>query len=299
MRYENTTDYVETFGSLNEFMNELNNRKSNKETVAKYGEKEPASSRKEEEEGGGTGWYGTEDWGTSIELMNKGYTVGAEQLKDCFEKEEKRMTSVITSRLTTSVMGSAPCIPNYLSGHPRTMYANKRIKRDVPKRCVRIFLDNSSSFDVSGNTLLKSGAVMLNVVNYLERHGYRTEIWAVPFSSRKRKSKRMNYRTFMACVKVKDYRDGFNFQTLAYPLAHVSMFRRQGFRFLETCSADKKMKESGIMDGYGWIVPEENQIEILKNTKIYEDGDVLLTFKMVSNCYFDTKTVLESLGFIK
>ena len=294
MRYENTTDFVETFGSLNEFMDELNNRKSNNATISRYGENKPASKRESNKE-----WYGTKNWGASIELMTKGYTVGAEYLKECFEKEERRIENVTTSRMTTDVMGYAPCVPNYLSGYPRTMYANKRIKRDVPKRCVRIFLDNCASCDVSGETLLKSGAVMLNVANNLERHGYRTEIWVIPFCSRKRSSNRMNYRNFMACVKVKDFRDGFNFQSLAYPIAHVSMFRRQGFRFLETVSATKKMKESGVIKNYGVCVPEENEKEILKEVNVFEDGDILLTYGMVSEACCDTEKVLESLGFIK
>ena len=62
-------------------------------------------------------------------------------------------------------------------------------------------------------------------------------------------------------VQIKNYGERYSFQKVSFPLVHPSMFRRIGFKWLETVPG---ITDSGFSFGYGRPATQEDLIRELK-----------------------------------
>ena len=139
------------------------------------------------------------------------------------------------------------------------------------------------SCGVSAETLEKAGKAVLNVVYALEKQGYRVQLKLFPkFAERD--------GFFSACsVVLKQYGQPLNIQKLSFPLTSVSMFRRLGFRWLETVPDLK-----GSWYGYGCSVQRIDEIKKrLKECKAYDENSIVLNPDYIEDFGFNAELIID------
>lgn len=239
-------------------------------------------------------FYGTASWDEADRLMSEGYDLGAQKLM----QKVLAIHNKSNSRKTfASVCGFAPIVPNAIRGVPKTMYATRIEQKKVPTR--KVFIVNTAGNQISSDDLLESGAVMLNVCNQLERNGIRTEIYSIPKFSYSVMRNKVSY-TMGCSIKIKNYREAFSFKKMAYMLAHTSMFRRHGFRYMETAGCSVTFKNR-FPRNYGISFARDQFVTVdkLKTMGIAGENDLVLTWDLVSECKFELEKVINTLGLKK
>ena len=208
--------------------------------------------------------------GNSSESGNSSFT-GTKSLKEAYDlllggdenlyKEfienkdltiEKQLGNVINKkRIKNDIVGFMPNVPNYLLGLPNNMYNETPNK--ISQKVLNIVLIMSVSSGVSKSTLKDVGMKYAQVIDLLEKAGYRVNLY-IGHSG-------IYEREIDSCIiRIKTDREPFNLKKCVFPIAHPSMFRRVMFRWIECCDVDKEL--TGGWGGYGR--PEENKSVIKK-----------------------------------
>ena len=127
----------------------------------------------------------------------------------------------------------------------------------------------------------------------LDKKNVRTQIDIVP---------KMSYCDDMiygCAVKLKDYRQPLNISKIAYPMAHVSMFRRHGFRWLETTPfIDSKDKARYWSSGYGSSIYRANlsvRNKYLEAVGLKKEGVVYIYLNDCRRVDFDPYRLLDEM----
>ena len=89
-----------------------------------------------------------------------------------------------------------------------------------------------------------------------------------------------------ATVKVKDYREHMDLQKLCFPLAHPSMFRRFGFKWLETVPG---LTEVGWSFGYGRTV--KNYKKFKKH--FMKENEFLIDLNLTKKYNYNPEKIIE------
>lgn len=236
------------------------------------------------------GWTKTESYDDAQELLMNGWNAEVENI----ERELKKFSKTITvnrNKQIKSIAGYAPCVPNAIRGVPKSMFATKSVKREEKKRSVHIILNNTASCDTKSDELMQSGMTVLKLAMVLDRMGVRTKIDVIPKMSVKGDS------CYGCTVSIKDYRQPFNLSKIAYPLAHVSFFRRHGFRYFETMEgfSNSKMAStygSSMMNWKGEKIADE----YFKFAGFLKDDVVYIDLTDVRNADFDYVKLAENKG---
>lgn len=281
---KNELNYFESFSSLAEFKAGLE-RETTGCFVAKVNSGDGSQIK--------DFWSGTETYADAEKLLDEGYDVGAEKL---MKKVLKVHNESPRPKMTASVTGSAPIVANAIIGYPRSMWAMKQVAKPTPTR--KVFIVNTAGHAIENDELLESGAVMLNVCNQLEMNGVRTEINVIPKFSWNTAKNNKTY-THGCMIKLKDYRESFSFKKMAYPIAHTSMFRRQGFRFLETMPTTITFKNHFPKYGISWAREQEGCVNKLKELGLVDKNDIVITYGLVASCGFKLDKVMQELGLNK
>ena len=97
----------------------------------------------------------------------------------------------------------------------------------------------------SADTFIKAGIVVLNIVNRLEMNGIRVNLKIAAYDASGRRD------SYAGCyITIKDYREQLDLKKIAFPIAHPSMLRRLGFKWIETFPDLK----GGYSGGYGHTI---------------------------------------------
>jgi hypothetical protein len=75
------------------------------------------------------------------------------------------------------VMGSTPCVPAVIAGHPHAM--RRRVARPRDSRTVRVFVSLVCSAGISADKMLARGCAILGLVEALQASGVHVELHAV------------------------------------------------------------------------------------------------------------------------
>lgn len=133
---------------------------------------------------------------------------------------------------------------------------------------MNIIYNNSASYSATTSQLAVAGRHVLDVVAILERQGYRVNVDILTTAC-------TSTQVAMCFVRVKDALRIINPLKLAYILVHPSFFRRQGFRWIETCP---KITDRTFSYGYGypliWLANKKNESERewMQRHKLLPDG---------------------------
>lgn len=270
---------VEKFDSINQFMAAITSREEN---VAMRGLGHSKNGDKD--------FTGTKSWDEALDFLKNGWDEPLEEIKREIV-QYKVKTNVTASRQRTSigVVGYAPCVPNAIKGLPNSMITSERIPQKV--KAVSIVYNVNVNCGWTPREIQKCSITVLKIVNQLELQGYRVKLLVEVFSSRKDKD-------HLRCsVSIKDWRQPLDLKKLCFPLVNPSMFRRMGFRWLETVP---NMTNEGFRSGYGTPICSENKykedVERAKEYKVIGENDYFLSAYMIQENKHDVKKVMEAAG---
>ena len=210
----------EHFKSIHEMLSVIESRPNNEVMEYKHDSKD-----------NGKDFTGTRSYNEAIDLFRNGYTEILPQIKTGVAANLKRTDTRPRRTIENNVVGYAPNVPNAIMGLPNSMI----LTRSVPQKTktVSLVYDITENACTGTETFIKSGIAVLGVINTLELSGYRVNLKIAFYVAQE-----SNERAF-GTVNVKDYREHLDLQKLCFPLAHPSMFRRFGFKWIETVSGLK------------------------------------------------------------
>ena len=190
---------------------------------------------------------GTKNWDEAISIFQNGYVDILDQIKAGVTQHLKAMGVTHKRNIRTNVVGYAPHVPNAILNLPNSMILTESQPQKV--KAISIVYNMCANCGTGTEEFIKCGITLLSLVNTLELRGYRVNLQTAFFCAADG-----NDRAFGALC-VKDYREHLDLQKLCFPVAHPSMFRRFGFKWLETCSG---LVESDWSFGYGRSVSLNN-----------------------------------------
>ena len=242
-----------------------------------------STARKESEKTDDIEWYGTKN----IEEAYNKFVYGDEELYKKILEQSKKIkidkllgNTYSRNRPFNDVVGFQADVPAYLKGIPKNMINTKPIRRS--QKILNICLNFSVNAGVSAKRRQEAGIVYANVIDVLEKMGYRCNLYVVCC---------VEYLDeYSYCVlKVKNDREPFNLKKLAFIFGNASYHRRIVFRWRESCNVDKDMTADG---GYGSTLTDKsivkNQLE--KYLKIN-----LIVWNVQENYTVNVENVLENL----
>ncbi len=261
----------EHFNSINEMLKIIEARSNN-----------DVMSEKHSSETGDKSFTGTENYSEAKELFRNGYTEILPQIKAGVANNLKQSEIRERRRIQTGVIGYAPHVPNAILGLPNSMILTKSQPQKV--KAVSIVVGITENCGTNAEEFIKSGIAALSVVNTLELRGYRVNL-KVAFYCASEESERA-----FGTVTVKDYREHIDLQKLCFPLANPSMFRRFGFKWLETC---KGLKNEGWAFGYGRQISDLNFIK--KN--FLDENEHFINLDITRENDYEPDKIIKYLGF--
>lgn len=238
-------------------------------------------------EKGDKDFYGTSSFEEAMDLFNNGWSEKAEEIRKDFvkfERAQERNVSYQKSRPTAAVVGFAPHVPNAILGLPNSMIYTERTP--MKAKVVRLIHNQTMNAGTSEKTIMNAGLTVLKIAYSLERKGYRVRIDVNPMFTQS------GSETACALVCVKDWRQPIDIKKVAFPIAHPSMFRRLGFRWLESTP---DLKESGFRYGYGSAVNDAKRAKKILGDKM-EDTDYFVDVNICARNDFDPAKTAEAIG---
>lgn len=224
----------------------------------------------------------------AMNLMTYGWDEPLAEIKKGVERNFKTNTVANKTRPSTGVVGYAPCVPNAIRGLPNSMIMTERTPTKV-KAVTVVFAVSVNGF-YSAESIRKAGINVLNIVNNLELAGYRVRL-DVEFGASKHNN---DICTVRVCVK--DWRQPLDLKKLTFPIAHPSMFRRFGFRWLETVP---NLKNAGFRGGYGsasFLEDHGAAVKLYKENGILTDNEYLITSYLCFDKDHDETEIMKACG---
>jgi hypothetical protein len=221
---------VEQFNGVAEFLKAINSRPTNK----------VFSDRSLSSETNSYEFTKTHSYAESADLMAKGYKEGLDSLNAAKNAKITASSKVSKAIPQVGIVGHAPHVPNAIAGIPQSMISTA--VQTQKSKVVSILYDCTDSCNVKADDFIKSGRNLLDLIVALEAQGCRValDIMICACTSKQK----------VACViRVKDHRQPINPLKISYTLIHTSFFRRQGFKWIETCPL---ITDLGFAYGYGY-----------------------------------------------
>lgn len=269
---------IERFDSINQMLSAINTRKENSVFAGSH-----LTSKSSDHS-----FTRTRSFDESMTLITNGWDEPLEEIKKGVANGFKSNATLSKSRPQTGIVGYAPCVPNAILGLPNSMIMTEKTPSKV--KAVTILFSMSVTANYSQNDILKSGIVVLNIVNELELAGYRVKLDVEFFGSASGRD------VCSARVNVKDWRQPLDLKKLAFPISHPSMFRRFGFRWVET---QPNLKNRDYRYGYGssnWKSDYETALRDFKESGMLDNNEYLITTYLCVEERFDRDKIIERCG---
>lgn len=271
---------LESFESVYKFSEKIRKRELNDMwkdgRIESSKEFEDLSSRKK--------WYHTSSYQEAEELLEKGWDAGAKELEGLAKGMQLPKETIVKN-----VKGFFASVPDALTGRPKSMYDKK--KKEQFTNTVNIVVSNVAA-DKYTDKIIKIGAIAIDIVNAIESTGVRCNLYSCPQMSADGWS---DTPDIVGCiVKLKDAQQPLNLKKIAYPLGHISWFRRQGFRYLETAPQCKTPHHNYGHSAWEDKVAGERQ-KVIDAITSYLGNTLFITFKECEKGNWDSQEVFENL----
>ena len=266
----------EDFTSIGELLETLNGRPNNR-----FMRSEHASDKEDASFSNCGSLQEAED------LLRYGYTEKLGKVKEETRKHSQQLYNLFkTKRLPANMpVGFVPNVPNALQNRPDSMITIQQTFQK--KKTKHVIYVNSSNCGTSTSTFVKAGIALVTAINLIEAAGIQTKLTNAFFSADSHDDE-----TTFATLRIKDYGERFNLEKICFPMIHPAMFRRIGFKWLETCPSLK----TDFSCGYGHT-PDPSSREAID--RIYKKDDaVILWVNDIRDNDYSTKWILDQFGFV-
>lgn len=153
------------------------------------------------------------------------------------------------------VVGFQANVPQYLLGLPTNMI-NQEPKK-ISQKVLNIIINLTVSCGVSRDKINKVGNLYVQVLDLLEKAGYRVNLYILQCSE-------SNDNYYYSLVRIKTDREPFNIKKCIFPIMHPSMHRRIFFKWEEVCNTENEITR----DGYGRPYTNTKKIEEVLNKEL-------------------------------
>jgi hypothetical protein len=260
----------EHFGSIHQMLSVIESRPNNS-VMAGQDSSKTGTKR----------FTGTDSYEEAKQLFETGYTEILDQVKTGVGNNLKKTQNINRRTIRTGVIGYAPHVPNAILGLPNSMILTEQQPQKI--KTVSIVVGITEKCGTKAEEFVKSGIAALSVVNTLELRGYRVALKVAFWCS-----EGGNERAW-GTITLKDYREHMDIQKLCFPLAHPSMFRRFGFKWLETCP---EIKDFGWAWGYG---RQLNDSDFIKKNFL-GDNEFFINLSVTKECDYDPDKIIEKMN---
>lgn len=233
---------------------------------------------------------GTRNYAEAVKLLQTGYSEAAKMLKTDVKQKDKIQSKY--QRLTehaiphTAVVGFIPCVPNAMMNLPNSMISVDR-KPQKRKTLSVIYIETGSAFR-DQKYFTTAGAALLSAITLVEKSGIQTKIELGFFAGRRGND--TTGELAVGTVHIKNYGERYSFQKVSFPLVHPSMFRRIGFKWIETVPYSTR----DFSHGYG--VPPSHE-DLLRELHL-KPNQYLLTTEWVHEHDCSVEEILKYLEVI-
>lgn len=233
---------------------------------------------------GDANWNGTQTWDEAISLFKNGYTEILPDVRKGMHNNAKvyHQYSALPKALPRNKpIGYIPNVPNAIMNLPDSMIY---VERTPQKRKTLSLVYNigGSAFE-DKEFFIKAGIAVCTALNIVEAKGIQTRL-SVGFMPAENDDE-----AICPTLTIKDFGQKFDLQKICFPLAHPSMFRRIGFKYLETCP---DITDRGWSFGYGRPIKEIDE-SLKKNLGIDDNNVFLLNCHWVRDNDYDVIKILE------
>lgn len=270
---------TEEFEDINSLLRVINSRQNNSVM------RDEDSSRT-----GSKSFTGSESYDESVKLIRTGYV---DILKDVKEKlteitrQNKQFDFGFRPMPRNSIVGYAPNVPNAIRNIPESMINTNIVPQK--RKTLSVVYSIEGNCDETVEFFIKTGTILLAAINTIERSGVQVKLSVAFMTSQN------GNETTCPTVVIKNYGQRFDLQKVCFPLAHPSMLRRIGFKWLETTP---QITESGFAYAYG---RDPKDFDLLSKTfkdKFGKNTYVLNTHWIRTNNY-SVEKLLNFLDFNK
>lgn len=206
------------------------------------------------------GWWGTETWEEAVKLARFGWTEGLGRIVDLSDRIEERVSLALPSYgMTLEESGGEVDVAALLSGQRECMWG---WSEDGGKRpVVSITVSPCVHSDVSGQTVIAIGAMVVALVDALETTGRRVELASFT-TTREHRVPGTGRRARWRC-ELKHADEPLDRATLAFALANPASPRRIGFALAENLPATLRVAlGTGVHYGSPDSIPESEQGDV-------------------------------------
>lgn len=271
------SEHFEDFDSL---ITTLNKRPNNAAMKDRH------SSNKDD-----SSFSGTKSYDEAVKLLYEGYTDILPKIKSTVEKKEsiaKEVYKIPKPIHTSSVVGVVPNVPNAIMGLPNSMIDVKRIPRKHKTLSLIYFC--GESWDKEVEYFIEAGSALISAINIIELCGVQTQL-SVAFDAAA-SDYEANREIVLGTLKIKNFDERFSLQKICFPMAHPSMFRRIGFKHMETCG----ITDRSFSDAYGYPINEKRIYKLDSYLKGINNKSITTTW--IHNNGNDVTKIIKKLGVI-
>ena len=271
----------EKFDSIPQFLNAINTRKPNGR-VNEFSHKEKDYI---------DDFFATRTYEEAENLILNGWDEHLADVKTAINAAAKSETKtpIPKSRPATGPVGYAPCVPNALLGLPNSMIATHKDAQKV--KAITLVYNINVLAEFKASNVIKCGIAVVQIVNQLEKQGYRIKLVVSPKAS-------VEGKNIVSCfVTVKDFRQPLDLKKILFPMIHPSMQRRFGFRFTETHPDVRGFYDQGGSIAYKYSYDEVS--EYYRSTGALGKNDFYLTAYLVKDMKYDPEKIMDRIGLTK
>lgn len=248
----------EYFPSIHLMLECLDSRKNNNVMRDEHSSTEKGSGE----------WTGTRSYEEATDLIVKGYVDILDKLTLGINQAIKSIkdSTITKSQLIEDVQGATPIVPNYILGLPNTMsYRQPTVKKI---KTINILYSPTENCGSEKDDFIDAGVAILSAIRAIEKGHISIKLDCLFCDCD------VLGESVFGIVRLKDYKDRLDLQKLCFPLAHPSMLRRFGFKFLETVP---ELSDTDFRDGYG-STPD---LEKLEKYLSVPNNTVILNLRLV------------------
>lgn len=264
---------TEHFGSIYEFLKTAAGRKNNE---AMHDSNNSSDDDKK--------FRGTASYEEAVDLFRNGYTDILKRVLDEVSQGVKMNSGFVKMPKMmprNEIVGYIPNVPNAIIGIPEAMINVNRVIQK--KKSIDIIYSISTNCGTSCETIIKAGIALLCAIKIIELGGTFVNLRIASICTVTSTEAAMN------TINLKSCHERLDIQKLCFPLAHPSMLRRFGFKWLETTP---NLHDMDFSSGYGRSIESVDSIKAAFN--IPETTQVL-NVNWIKQHNFDVNTIIKYL----